>query len=88
MCVKCVEAVREFFPAVAEKDYGELLYNATCYPFGGPEDVARQLREMYHLGITTVDAACAYACDETDKAMRHVHWMEDAGYLAALGKET
>ena len=84
MCDKCVAAVKLYFPRVRRKDYKALLMGATCFPFGTPEIVSSQLREMRDLGITSVDAACAYASEEMDRDMRHCNWMEEAGYLAVV----
>ena len=86
MCDKCVAAVKLYFPRVRRKDYKALLMGATCFPFGTPEIVSSQLREMRDLGITSLDAACGYACQEMDKVMREFHWMEDAGYQAVTGR--
>ena len=69
MCQKCVDAVEQYFPAVKHEDVGVLLFGATCFPFGGPEDVERQLREMHDAGVSTLDGAHAYAEREMDAAM-------------------
>jgi len=69
MCERCIEAVREVFPAVPDADMMTLLWAATCYPFGAPEDVRQQLVAMRDAGINTMDEACAYAETAMDKAM-------------------
>ena len=46
MCKACIDAVRETFPDVPESDYQDFLMVCTCYPFGGPDDVHKQLVEL------------------------------------------
>lgn len=68
MCEKCVAAVKKWFPKVAKKDYGDLLMSATCFPLCGAKMVKKQLRQMAKKGITTLEEASAYACDELFKS--------------------
>jgi hypothetical protein len=70
MCQKCLDAVRRWFPEIGENDIGELLWGATCFPFGGPEQVEEQLRKMHDKGLTTADEAMAYSDSEMERQMR------------------
>ena len=46
MCQKCVDAAREFFPAIPKTEIGNWLMSCTCFPFGnGPEERA-QIKEL------------------------------------------
>jgi len=72
MCQKCFDAVERYFPAAKGEEVMSLLWGATCFPFGGPEDIERQLREMHEAGVTTLDGAHAYAEREMDAAMKSV----------------
>jgi hypothetical protein len=54
---------------LSEEDCHALLWNATCYPFGGPEKVIRTLRESWEGGGKTVAGAIDFAHAELDRAM-------------------
>ena len=77
MCQACVDAVKKWFPKVAEADYHDLLMSSTCFPMGGADDVERQLKEMAEKGIETVEAASAYACEEMFKVSREMNATSD-----------
>lgn len=76
MCEKCVEACRKIFPEVPDEDMCNFLMGTTCYPFGGPEDVAQQLasnRERMTTSdwqecYTIADADMTTAAEEARKA--------------------
>lgn len=67
MCKACSDLVREILPQVPDDQQYGLLMGATCFPFGGPELIAPQLREIArmfeagYLGEDLVDGACAWA---------------------------
>lgn len=69
MCEKCVEAVRKYFPNLSQEDYGELLMGATCFPFGPPEMVEAQLKELQEKTDGSLLGALAFADAELIKAM-------------------
>ena len=46
MCEKCVAAVREIFPELTDEKQVEILWEDTAFPFAGPDEVIRQLREL------------------------------------------
>jgi hypothetical protein len=69
MCQKCVEEVKLYYPHLPEKEYGAFLMGATCFPFGEPEQVARQLATMKRNTDGSVEAAYAYAERVMDMAM-------------------
>jgi len=70
MCEKCVAAVKKYWPNLPEEKYPELLWNATCFPFGDHEMVARQVKEMAIEAKHDLDRALAIAGAEMTKAMR------------------
>lgn len=72
MCQLCVDAVKKWFPTVPKKQYGDLLMSATCFPMGDPQTIERQLRSMAEKGITTLEGASAYACEELFKASKKI----------------
>ncbi len=46
MCQRCLDALREFFPAVPAAEAGNFLFSCTCYPCGEPADVRGQLAKL------------------------------------------
>lgn len=74
MCEKCVAAAHKYFPKVSDDDIGDLLFSATCFPFGDHTDVARQLRNLARRKRCdgTVATAAALADADMDRAMRHL----------------
>jgi hypothetical protein len=46
MCKLCVAVMHEIFPEVPEKEVGDFLMSCTCYPFGGPEELKKQLVDL------------------------------------------
>jgi selenocysteine lyase/cysteine desulfurase len=42
-----IDMVRENWPGISNEDADLVLWNATCFPFGRPDRVAKDLREMY-----------------------------------------
>ena len=69
MCQKCADASREVFPEVPNSEMGHFLFGTTCFPFGDPEVMRRQLianrcrmttddyRECYALADEDLDSA-------------------------------
>lgn len=39
------DTVEANFPGLTDKELDSLLWGATCFPFGSPEQICRQLRE-------------------------------------------
>ncbi len=64
MCQKCVDLVKQYYPELPEDDYGDLLMSATAFPFGGPETVERQLKELREKTDGTLQGAIRFACEE------------------------
>ena len=46
MCEKCLEAAKKYFPDLADKDIGDLLMEHTSFPFGTPERIEQELKEL------------------------------------------
>lgn len=65
MCDKCVEAVKMYWPDLPLEQYPELLWGATCFPFGDHEMVANQVREMAGKAKCDLHVALAIADQET-----------------------
>lgn len=61
MCQKCVDAVKQHYPQLSEKEYGAFLMGVTCFPFGEHEQVAEQLATMKRNTDGSVAAAYAYS---------------------------
>jgi hypothetical protein len=61
MCQKCVDAVARHYPGFTEEQQYELLVAATCFPFGSPEQVEKQLIELRAETDGTLDAALDFA---------------------------
>jgi hypothetical protein len=64
MCEKCVEAVKRWYPELPENQWSGLLLGATCFPFGGPEQVEEQLKELREKTDGTLRGALKFADDE------------------------
>ncbi len=77
MCQQCFDAIRHHWPDLPRKDYGRLLFEATSYPAGDGEQVARQVAEMAEKSGQCLEAAMAIADRELDEAMakaRELHY--------------
>jgi hypothetical protein len=74
MCDKCIEAAHRYFPKVKDSDIGDLLFSATCFPFGCAGDVERQLRNLSRRKKYdgTLATAAAMADADMDRAMRRL----------------
>jgi len=72
MCQKCADLVQKYYPKLSDEQHGALLFNATCFPFGNPEDVERQLKELVEKTDGTLDGALAFADTEMEAAMATV----------------
>jgi len=69
MCEKCVMAVEWIYPELSWEDQYDLLMGATCFPFGGPMDVARQLLEAREATDGSLNQALGYADQKMREAM-------------------
>ena len=45
MCQKCADAMDKYFPNLTDEEKMDILWNATAFPAGCGETVARQLKE-------------------------------------------
>ena len=61
MCEKCVELVDKYYPSFSDQEKSDLLICATCFPFGQPEDIERQLKELVDNTDGTLDGAMSFA---------------------------
>ena len=69
MCQKCVDAVKKYWPNLPEDKWDSLLWGATCFPAGEPEQVEQQLQELAEQSGCDFDKAMAIANMESEKAM-------------------
>lgn len=70
MCQKCVDAAKRHYPQLNDREIGILLFEATCFPFGSPEQVEEQLVSLKAKTDGSLGAALQLADEETDMAMR------------------
>jgi hypothetical protein len=61
MYQQCVDLVKKYYPNLPEKDYGNLLMGATCFPMGGPEYIEPQLIELIENTDGSLEQALGYA---------------------------
>ena len=69
MCEKCNELITKYYPDLEWEEQYDILICATCFPFGQPEDIERQLKELVEKTDGTVDGAMAFADAEMELAM-------------------
>ena len=72
VCDKCYKTAQRLFPDVPEESLTDLLWGATCFPFGSAEQITSQLQEMHNVGLVTLEDAMAYAERKMDKAMERM----------------
>lgn len=72
-CLTCFETVEQYFPGLSRQAAFDLLIGSTAYPMAGCEHVAKQVKDMHDLGITTVGGCCAYADTQMEKEMAAHH---------------
>jgi len=66
-----LDFVKQYFPDVrSAAEARDLLWGATCYPFGSEEMVVEQMKEMYLLSNGDVELAIAIAHERTDQEMQ------------------
>lgn len=68
-CQTCFEAAAECFPQLDIFEHYDILFGATCYPFGCVEHVRPQLEKLVAAGCKTAEECCALADDETWQTM-------------------
>jgi len=66
---KCFSAARKHYPKLSKEDHWNLLFGATCYPFGSPEQVEEQLIELRKNTNGTLGHALAYANSQMEAQM-------------------
>jgi len=78
MCQKCSDNFARLFPDVESNDpiCSELMWGATSYPAGSPEQIGKQLetlaakRREKESMKSFVARMCAEACEEMEKHVR------------------
>jgi hypothetical protein len=66
----CHAAGMMMFPQLSLADVHELLFGATCWPFGDCQDVIKQLREMADNTGGSLMECLARADEQMQKAMK------------------
>jgi len=46
MCQLCLDSIQEHWPDLTPTERSELLWGATCFPFGCGKQIATQVREL------------------------------------------
>ncbi len=69
MCEKCVAAVQKYYPDLPEEDWSDLLWGATAFPMGSPEQIEEQLAEAKDNTDGTLEGALSYADKKMSEAM-------------------
>jgi hypothetical protein len=68
----CHAAGLLMFPTLSFADVHELLFGATCWPFGDCADVRKQLRDMADHTDGSLHAALARADSQMEEQMKEV----------------
>ena len=66
MCQQCVDVVTSHYGHLSAEDRAELLWSATCFPFGSPDQLEAQLIEMKAETDGTLEAAIDFAGRQMD----------------------
>ena len=72
MCQECVDLMGRYYPHLNEADSVDLLWSATCFPFGGPEDIEPQLKKLRKRTDGSLNAAKAFADTSMRKASDYI----------------
>ena len=70
MCEECKNLIDQYYPDLSNGDQYELLFGATCFPFGGPESIEPQLKELIENTDGSLQAALCYANNQLDESMK------------------
>ena len=70
MCQGCLKAVNKHYPHLNDREQGELLMGATCFPFGKPEQVEEQLAQLRRVTDGSLGHALWWAERDTERQMR------------------
>lgn len=69
MCQGCNDLMLKYYPHLSDADKGHLLMNCTCFPFGGPDLIEKQLIELKANTDGSLNEAMAYAESQMDKQL-------------------
>lgn len=72
MCMKCVQIVSLHYPYLSDEDKGELLWSATAFPFGSPQQLQDQIVELVANTDGTLRSAINYAHDQQDAQIKRL----------------
>jgi len=71
MCQECQELVDRYYPHLSDGDKLDLLWSATCFPFGGPEHIEPQLRKLRKRTDGSLNQAKGFADWSMQQNMKH-----------------
>lgn len=66
MCQKCFDAVILHLPKIPEDKISSVLMNATCFPFGSPENVESNILELKQNTDGSYNQILSYAKKQLD----------------------
>ncbi len=85
MCEECQNLVDRYYPHFTDEDKMDLLWSATCFPFGFPEQLEPQLRELRRRTDGSLNAAKAFA--DTSMTKQHEFIMRRQRAVGGLKRE-
>jgi hypothetical protein len=59
-----IELARKYYPHLNDEDLGDLLIETTCFPFGNPEKVEKNLIELIENTDGTLEGAIEFANEQ------------------------
>ena len=72
ICKTCFNLIEKYLPLIEEKDRGELLMSATCYPCGSHDIVEQQILELAEKTDGTLFGCLRFAEEELDRQMEEL----------------
>ena len=73
MCQQCLDACNKYWPHLTPEQRRELLWEATCFPFGCGGMVAEQLRKLAEQSGGDLKKALAIADQQMEFVIRNNH---------------
>jgi len=72
MCQQCLDAVQKHWPDLTPSEAHTLLWEATCFPFGRPEQIEAQVEILARRSRRNLGFALRIADWETDYGMQGI----------------
>ena len=67
MSQQTFDLVKKYYPHLSDEDLGDLLMEATCFPFGSLEQVEKNLIELIENTDGTLEGAFIFANEKLDR---------------------